>query len=290
MISFDLKNIQAIADAHIQFEDNSIVGFTGNNSNGKSIIAKVIEALTKGELQDRDTRQSLIRDGTGQGVFIMTRNKCQLGLILTEEIKDSWIMFWENMDTNDKILRPLGDKKAVEILSHKFGFRTYQKGDVCLQLSPTFGAIPFVTTSGSTNDEIVKDITRDRIADEFLSAFSTITFPAFKNTISNLKQKRSNMAMALENMESYDWRFYNDIALRMQEVYKVINVCKFYGIEEIPIPPADVIPVKSLVLQEIPLVEFYDDAPTIKEINNELDDYIQLLNGICPTCGRSLIE
>ena len=78
MFKIDMVNIQAIGEAHIELEENSIVEFVGDNSNGKSILSKVIEYLTKGDLIQKDVRQALIKDTEQQAVFIMTHNKEQL--------------------------------------------------------------------------------------------------------------------------------------------------------------------------------------------------------------------
>ena len=47
MFNISLKNIQAIEDASIMLDDHTIVEFTGDNSNGKSVISKVISAMIR---------------------------------------------------------------------------------------------------------------------------------------------------------------------------------------------------------------------------------------------------
>ena len=294
MIKIDLVNVQAIGEAHIVLEDNSITEFTGNNSNGKSITSKVIEYLTKGDLVHKDVREALINDYSEQAVILITYNKKQLGLILKRELKDSIIMYVPDIDRekepNGRIVRPLGDSGACEIIMHEFGFRTYNKGDICLQLAPTFGAIPFVTTSGSVNDDIVNDITTDKVADEFLTSFATITYPLFRDTVKRLKAEKENIQTVLDNMESYDWREYEDIADRMNEVYSAIRSYQFIQIEEIPIPHLDVIAVPEYTVSEIPIIRLYDYCSPVAVIETELENYVSIMNGVCPTCGRPWIE
>ena len=87
MLQIDLVNIQAIGEAHISVEDNSICEFTGDNSNGKSVVSKVIEKLVSGDLKERSVRDSLIKDNTEQGVVLFTYNNKQLGIMLQREIK-----------------------------------------------------------------------------------------------------------------------------------------------------------------------------------------------------------
>ena len=291
MIKVDLVNIQAISEAHIELRENSIIEFVGDNSNGKSILAKVIDALTKGDLKDRETRRSLIKDGAEQGIFIITNNKEQLGVLLKDEISECIVMYIPNLDESDKkIVRPLSDREGVSAIIKKFGFRVYAGGDICLQLSPTFGAIPFVTTGGVVNGEIVDDISTDKVADEFLKTFSTITFPVFKEKIKNLKRDRDTTQAILDNMENYDWRAYDKFIEEARPLYMALKDFEPLSLRKIPIPPASVIPYEELQIRKIPIIHFYEYPSLLKPIEESLSDYISIRNGICPTCGKPLLD
>lgn len=291
MFKIDLQNIQAIGNAHIVVENNTIVEFVGDNSNGKSVISKVIENLVSGDIAHEDVRRTLIKDNTEQGVVIFTYNEKQLGLILKPAVKESLIMYKPNIvdDPENAIFRAINDADGLNAIVREFGFRAYANGDICLQLHPTWGAIPFITTSGATNNSIVEDITRDKIADNFLSSFQTITFPVFKEKIARLQKEHDNAKAVLDNMESYDWRAYDAIYEKLSEIYQQIKDYKYGYIEDIPIPDLSVLPVSRVQIPDIPIVKFYDLCPTI-EYPTELDDYVKVLNGVCPTCGRALFE
>ena len=294
MLKVDLVNVQAISEAHMVFEDNSISEFTGNNSNGKSILSKVIEYLTKGDLIHKDVREALIKDTSESAVVLFTLNNKQLGIVLAHELKNSIVMYVPDLehenDEGGKILRPLSDSNGVEAMVKEFGFRTYSKGDICLQLAPTFGAVPFVTTSGSVNNDIVTDITIDKVADEFLKSFSTITFPTFKDRVKRLTKEKEHIETVLENMESYDWRAYEDVAEKMSDIYNAIRAYQPIQVKDIPVPPLEVIPVREIQVKDIPIVTFYDYCEMVNDTGKELTDYIDIMNGVCPTCGRALIE
>ena len=291
MFKIDLQNIQAIGNAHIVVENNTIVEFVGDNSNGKSVISKVIENLVSGDIAHEDVRRTLIKDNTEQGVVIFTYNEKQLGLILKPAVKESLIMYKPNIidDPENAIFRAINDADGLNSIVREFGFRAYANGDICLQLHPTWGAIPFITTSGATNNSIVEDITRDKIADNFLSSFQTITFPVFKEKIARLQKEHDNAKAVLDNMESYDWRAYDAIYEKLSEIYQQIKDYKYGYIEDIPIPDLSVLPVSRVQIPDIPIVQFYDLCPVI-EYPTELDDYVKVLNGVCPTCGRALFE
>lgn len=290
MFKIDIKDVQAIRNATITFEDNTIVEFTGDNSNGKSVISKVIQALTSGDIRHKDVRRTLINDESTEGVIVFTHNQESLGIIMREETKDSIIAYTpDTSDNTTGIFRSMNDPEGCDALVKKFGFRTYAGGDICLQLSPTWGAIPFITTNGSVNDAIVQDITVDKIADEFLKTFQSITFPLFKDKIQKLKHEKEIYKSALENMESYDWKAYEDIGSRMRETYNILTKLNFLELNDIPIPNLEILPVSELDIRPLPIIEFYDYVPDINTIDKELDDLLAVLNGVCPTCNKPLI-
>lgn len=292
MFAIDIQNVQAIERAHLEFEDNTIVEFTGDNSNGKSVISKVIEKTTSGDLRNRDVRDALIRDGCNQGICIFTHDYKRLGIVMGRELKESQIIYQSDYrDETTTVIRPLSDTEGSNALIRAWGFRTYADGDICLQLSPTFGAIPFITTNGKVNGDIVDDITVDKIAEEFLGTFKSITFPLFKDKIAKLKQNKETYESLLANLETYDWRVYEDIHKRMNDLYNILkDVQPFDDIQDIPIPPLDIIPAGEHHIAGIPIVEFYDYCPVITDIQSELEDYIKISNGVCPTCGKALFN
>lgn len=291
MFKIDLQNIQAIGNAHIVVENNTIVEFVGDNSNGKSVISKVIENLVSGDIAHEDVRRTLIKDNTEQGVVIFTYNEKQLGLILKPAVKESLIMYKPNIidDPENAIFRAINDADGLNAIVREFGFRAYANGDICLQLHPTWGAIPFITTSGATNNSIVEDITRDKIADNFLSSFQTITFPVFKEKIARLQKEHDSAKAVLDNMESYDWRAYDAIYEELSEVYQQIKDYEYCYIDDIPVPDLSVVPVSNIQIPDIPIIQFYDLCSRIP-YPKSLDDYLKVLSGVCPTCGRLLFE
>ena len=291
MFKIDLLNVQAIGEAHIEFEDNTIVEFVGDNSNGKSILAKVVEALTKNDLKDKETRMSLIKDDTAEAAILFTHNKEQLGIILRPEVSNSYIMYVPNIDDAEtKYLRCINDKEGCDAMIRKFGFRTYAKGDICLQLSPTFGAIPFITTGGGTNFDIVQDITTDKVAEEFLNTFKNITFPILKDRLAKMKNQKESTQAIIDNMETYDWRAYEKMADELSEIYQAIQYADLFYLEDIPIPDLSFVPTLNFEIKPIPIIEVYEFCEPIKDLGKALEDYLSIYNGVCPTCKRRLFE
>lgn len=292
MIKVDLQNIQAVSSVVIEIPENSITEFSGDNSNGKSILSKVIQALTSGDIRHKDVRRTLIKDGTTKGVVSILNNNIQLGLILDEEISDSFVVYDPDVTNPDKskvIVRGLGDSGGCEALIKKFGFRVYNSGDICLQLHPTWGPIPFITTSGQVNDQIVQDITIDRVAQNFLDSFKTITFPTFKNSLKTLNREKETIETIIGNLESYDWRKYEDIYAKMKEVYDVLFYFVDVDVPMLTIPLMEIPPLPPEI-PKINVVCIFPAPPEIPMIMRAFDEYVTILNGTCPTCGKLFIE
>lgn len=291
MIKIDLQNIQAIGTAEVVIEENTITVFSGDNSNGKSILSKVIQSVTSGDIKNKEIRRSLIKDGTDTGIISFTKGKQQLAYILKEEVSQSFVIYSDDVsDEKNRIVRNLNDKTGLEQLNKKFGFRTYADGDICLQLSPTFGAIPFVTTSGKVNADIVQDITVDKIAQSFLDSFKTITFPTFRQRLQNLNKEKEHLEQMLSVIEDYDWREYERIANDMQEVVNVLRNYRFVKVQDIPVPPnVKLYYVEKRNVRDITKSTLYQPIPFVKDIPG-LDEITSMRKGVCPTCGRAMVE
>ena len=289
MIKFAMRNLQAIKEATITIEENSITEFTGDNSNGKSVLTKVLRYLISGDIKYDEIRNPLIRDHEDEGILFITSGTNQLGILLRRKIADCFLLYNnEGGNPSANVVRGLGDRAGCEALLHAFGFRSYQSGEICLQFAPTYGPIPFITTTGKTNAEIADDITTDKVAEEFLKSFNTITFPVFRDMTKNLKKERDSIQTILANLESYDWRAYEAMADKLKLYYNTIKGFSPFTIKDIPVPYLDVIPVSEFFIPDLPHPHFLDYAPSIPIIERELNDYLDIVNGICPTCGKSI--
>ena len=291
MIKIDIQNIQAITTAEIIIKENTITVFSGDNSNGKSILSKVIQAVTSGDIKNKDIRRSLIKDGAECGIISFINDITQLAFILKEEVSQSFVVYNEDVrDESKKIIRGLNDKSGMELLCKKFGFRTYADGDICLQLSPTFRAIPFVTTSGKVNADIVQDITVDRIAQNFLDSFKTITYPTFKQSLANMKKEKEHVEKTLEVIEDYNWREYEQIADEMQSIMDIIRSYSFVKLDYLQVPPkVEFYDVIDCSLKRLYLPDMIAPFELLDKLNG-VDELVSMRNGICPTCGKYLCE
>lgn len=291
MFQITLENIQAIKKAVFDIEENTIVEFTGDNSNGKSILSKVIQALTSGDIKHKDVRMTLINDDSDAGSVIFIHNQEMLGCVLKPETRDSFVVYDKDMnDISTRIVRYMSEG-GIDELVQAFGFRTYAGGDICLQLSPTWGAIPFVTTSGAVNNDIVQDITVDKIADEFLRSFHDITFPIFKDRIGKLRNQVESYNTILSNMTDYDWEAYGRVADKMKSIWESIQYYQYFTLDDIPVPPINkIVSLPYYQIDYIPLIHVGPIMEPLDSMSKEMKHLVDVLQGVCPTCGRPLVD
>lgn len=289
----ELDKIHAIDYAVIEFGKNGIVEFTGDNSNGKSALSRAIKYITSGSIRDKEMRNNLIKDGCDEGKILFAKGNEALGFILRRDSIDSVCVYTPDIVAQrpeETIVRSLTDTGYQELV-YKFGFRTYAKGEICLQLFPTYGSIPFVTTNGRTNNEILADITEDRVAQEFIENYEKITAPAFRSRHKTLQQQELSYQTLINSCTKYDYNEYKRLSMEIGAIVAAIGKYQYYEIAEIPIPPnVEIIDVPRYHIPEVPIVRFYPIKSRIEDGSQLIIDYENAMNNRCPTCLRLLTE
>lgn len=290
MISFGIRNLQAISDGTIMMDDHSLTQFVGNNSNGKSILGKVIETWVSGSIKSRAARNAIIKDGCDSGTLIITHDNKMLHLIVGQENGNTICSY--NPDTTseeDLTTTRSVTEGGIDELLNAFGFRTYSNGDICLQLSPTFGAVPFITTSPKTNCEIKASICTDRVADEFLTAVEKFTWPAFKSKKTEISARIDKYEAVLKNSVYANWREFIKVKETLERCSYVLNVNPYLEIKDIRIPPMQFVDAPLLDIKPIKYFS-YTEHFNLPPITKSLSDLTEIINGVCPTCGKRLLE
>ena len=302
-----LENIQSIKKATYPLPDTGFVQIQGGNSNGKSILVKTIGAVASLQIMDNEKRRALINDQSTQGSITIEYKGKVLVIILHEDRNQCIVALRRN--NGEQITRTFRDG-GIEELLNEFGFRTYNKNKICLQVYETFGLMPFVNTSTTENGEIVEAVTEDSIAKEFLTNFKEVTHKQAKEMVKTLNDKIANVQRYRESLLIFKYEEYERLSKEMREIYEVIKYLEPLELVKPVVPPR--IRFIELELPELkkpiipPRVEFVDFSlgsltkPPIARVfelcdrlvdpRNIVQQLVQIKQGVCPTCGRPFIE
>ena len=286
-----LHNIQSIKDATLNLPDTGIVEFCGDNSNGKSILEKVISSIVKLDILDETTRKTLISDGETSGYVVMIHGKKSL-VVLIDHVRDKTVFqYTPNIEDKSLTVTRTLREGGMEDIIHEFGWRVYDNNNLCLQVYPTFGAIPYINTSHTVNKEITEDVLRDKVADSFLSNYETITYPLVQKTVKTLKQTKASLEAQIANTRAYDYNAYESLADRLKKCKDFFEYYMDIHLDELElIPNVTLIDVPLLRLAEIPIVSLIDATIDLQDLSELISEISQLQEGVCPTCGRRLVE
>lgn len=286
-----LHNIQSIEHAVLDFPETGIVSFTGDNSNGKSIIEKALTGLVCMEIMDREVRESLIRDGENDAYFVIIIGNKSLSCKLHSERDQTVVQYIPNLQDNTTAITRSLREGGIEELIYEFGFRVYGNNQLCLQIYPTYGLMPFINTSPALNGEIVDDVTHDKMADAFIENYKEITYPTARRTITEYKQREVTLSSTLNAMTMYDWRSYEKLLSRISACKDFFEHYVTIDFRELRIPPnVRVIDLPKFTLREIKVTRLAPTYSGFREITSSIKNYVEVLNGKCPTCGKPLNE
>lgn len=291
-MKFILENIQSIVRAQYDFPEKGMVQILGGNSNGKSVLLKAIDLVARLKIYDNDERRSLIRDHCEAGKVIMSYQDKILYTYVHED-RDKCFMALQR-DANDettRITRTLREG-GLEELVEEFGFCTYCKGAVNLQLSNMFDIIPFVNATPGMNGEIVEAMTTDTVAQQFLTNFKEITHKTAKEKKKNLDIKIESLKASEERLALYDYKTYEEKAAKMKVIYenmKYLNILEPLQMLEIP-PSVKILNACCVPLKKLEIPEFIPVSKTVSNLSNMLDEIQQIKDGTCPLCGKPLLD
>lgn len=300
-----LKNIQAFVDEKLELPDKGLVQILGENSNGKSILGKIIKACATLEFTKQGKRETLIRDGEKEGFIVMEYKGKVLSVVLNRDRNQCYVTLRRTND--ERVTRTIRDG-GIDKLMYEFGFRVYDRNNIVLQLHETFGIMPFVNSSDSANFEIVEDVTTDTVAQQFVTSFKEVTYKRAREVVKEYTNKIETIQRASEVLVMYDYAAYADLAKRLMDCYSVckylmplefeyiqmpkkIQVCNpvRIGLQEIHVPKAvSICNIPKLNLQYVKVYKPLPMPMPIEDVGSVFRRARDLSRGKCPTCGKRL--
>ena len=302
----ELKDIQSIQHAVYNLPEMGIVQIKGGNSNGKSILYKAINLVVTLGMLDKTKRKALIRKRCDFGE-ILFKYKDRVLYVYLHKNRDSCRVMYTD-DSGTEIIRSFREG-GIEALIEKFGFCCFDKNNVCLQMYETFGPMPFVNTSDLVNGEIVNSVTEDAVAKKFIESYKTYTYPKASEQKKLLDKQIDMLYQTKQSIVVYDWKKYQEMKDKMKYYYDILKFAKVVRLDKVNVVPSyttvDAISLHLEKVNVVPELDIVDVKPIrlceakvvypvleckLDSVSSLVYQMQQLLNGICPTCGRSLVD
>ena len=278
------RNIQNHAEVVIDYPATGLVVFTGENSNGKSVIVKVTKALITGEFTKPRCRASLINRSASFGEAIWIRDdNMTLTLHLTREAATTYVSL--KRAEEEPIVRYLSDKSHTQLI-REFGWHYDSEHKITLNVAEADEALLFYKTPNKTNGAVIHTATTDALAD---AAVATL-----EETISSARKFRSDASMQIKTLEStlaelkiYDIEDLRAKAEKAQIYVNLLQTIYFPSIPEIkPVPKFTFISVHEPKLPKIRYPRVLSISCNLPDMLPLMQDINTLKNNKCPTCGR----
>lgn len=278
------RNIQNHAEVVIDLPPTGLIVFTGDNSNGKSVIVKAVRALVLNEIKKPRKRASLVnrKASYGEAIFIRT-DDVTLTMHVAREAASTWISL--EVPGQDKITRYLSDKSYTELVQ-EFGLQVAGESGISLNVAEADESLLFYKTPTKTNHEVLQIATVDSRA---MTAATNM-----ENTLSETRQFRDACAAqartikpALQELHIGDVEALTERRNKLFRYYSILSHIYIPTLPEIKAVPK--VRITNVYIPTLPNVKWpkvhnvYLDVPDIMPVASELKS---VREGKCPTCGR----
>lgn len=280
-------NIQSHKNVTIELPQTGIIAFTGNNSNGKSVIAKVTKAIIAGDISRPKERKTLVNKDCVSG-YVEYEKFDGSTLKVTIHHEASQTMAELTKPNGEVIRRYLADK-CIPLMAREFGFHYNVDHDVSLNLHNDDDKFLFVNTKHSTNCACLCDTLSDSYGELALKTLEE-TLAEVKNTVKGLERDKVTTETILDSLTTCD------IEETDKRRKKMLYIAK--NLQHFPTSPCPkVVGVPNVVTIKVPAMPTKVKYPTIINLPKNFPDIIQLgrdlndvLKGVCPTCKRAFFS
>lgn len=285
------KYLQALRDVTIDFPEYGLIGFCGDNSNGKSIIGRTTEYIVTGALRDPKIRKSLVNRYTGYTYCEICYERYDGMTFLVhidKEAAQTWfeLYYLESEDHHRAYL----SSKSLPLYVDKFGFNYDEESGISLNMCDGDKAVLFITTPNKSNYRVLQTSMNDTSAQVTLERLQEQM-----KSIEDLRRKCNDVVevskSARESVTLYDVEQEKYLKRKCSEIFE--DLSKFYipNIPEVPdLPSVDYLDIYFPTIPNIVYPDLYDIYCDIPEISSIMLEMTSLANEICPTCGRKLYD
>lgn len=283
-------NIQIHRDITIELPERGLIRFSGNNSNGKSVIRKALQDIASHAITAPSKRKSIINKNEMSGEIYLERYD---GISLLYHIhREAAQTYAELMIPGEEPIRRYLSDKTIPLLAEKFGIHSEPLEGRSLNIFDSDEALLFFKTSYKLNYSMLMFAYRDHRADV---AFNELTqlMKDSKSTRQNLEKSVAISKAELGAIELFN--IENELS-RATELRRYANVldgwCALPELLEMkPVPRVKFFVIEPLVLTRI-------KAPMIMKAYLKVDMNIvdiareikTIKEGECPVCHRKFLQ
>lgn len=277
-------NLQALADVTIDLPPTGLVVFTGENSNGKSIIPKTLRILLSGMLRKPRKRASLVnRHASFAEISFLRSDDVKLTAHISKAANVTYVKL--ERPGEEPIVRYLADKSYVDLV-YAFGWHYDAASGISLNLAEEEEALLFYKTPNSVNFTVTETATSDHVANKVAANFEE-TLKTTRATRDKWTQDVQSYLVARSQLTVEDTAPLQEKLSKMERLYKNLSAVYFPNIPEIkPVPK---VKCRNIYFPNIPKVKYpkiYSLDVNIPDILGVAAELKALREHKCPTCGR----
>jgi len=279
------RGIQSHDDVLIELPETGLVVFSGDNSNGKSVIRKVLEDTIAYNINKAKVRKSLISKDRSEGSLeIIKYDGSSLYVNINLEASQTWVRL--TRANGEIVTRYLADKSIPDLV-REFGFHYNNTRDISLNICDSDDSILFFRTSHATNGDILVSALTDTEAQTRYD----VLYERYQEALSNRRQFLDNLQIAQAAKEAL-------VLYNIEEEQELHDACaraasllsRFYwpNLKEVPemifLPTINVRTLRLQGYTELPHIPIL--RMNIRDMSAVSRDLIQIEKGVCPTCQR----
>ena len=285
------RNLQSHEDVLIELPETGVVVFSGDNSNGKSVLTKVISATLDGGIRTSRKRRTLVRRAPGvhEGTLAITKyDGSKLLVCINIEAAQTYV---EYTDPSQKVIRRfLSDKTYVDLVK-EFGFHYNEKRDISINIFDSEDSLLFFRTNHVTNGDILETALTD---DDARTKYDVLS-EQYKSAQQMRRTFEDNIRVAQAAKDAITLYDITEEETRRDALYKCSTILSnFYlpNLKEVPVVPSYVyinLPKVRLHKGEFPAIIPLPSI-TLRDLGKICRELDEIEKGVCPTCKRPLAE
>lgn len=279
------RNLQNHSEVVINLPPTGLIVFTGQNSNGKSVIVKTTRTVLNGDLRKPLKRAALVNRKATYGEIIYVRDDdMRLTAHIAREASQTYVKL--EIPDEEPVVRYLADKSYPELI-RRFGWHYDTDSGISLNIAEEEDALLFYKTSNKITASILETATSDtsanKVADTFVATLKeTRSFRencitqvrTYSSALNGLKVEDTQPLLKQNDMLEV---LLNDLK---QFYFPVTPVIKF-------VPKVSFIEIYEPKLPTVYCPELVDCSCKLPDVSSLLNEMRLLKENTCPTCGRS---